>query len=54
MMQNKRRAQTRNDLELLKALLEYVQGCVPQYSEDPGFVTVDITHGVATEVIAAS
>mgnify|MGYP004714662285 CR=1 FL=1 len=54
MMQNKRRAQTRKDLKLLKALLDYVQDCVPGYNEHPGFVSLGITHGVAMEVIATS
>ncbi|KAJ4264219.1 hypothetical protein NW762_005413 [Fusarium torreyae] len=54
MMQNKRRVETRNDLQLLKALLEYVQGYVPRYREDPGFISVGITHRVAMEVIDPS
>jgi hypothetical protein len=54
MMQNKRRAQTRQDLKLLKALLNNVQECVTGYNGDPGFISLDITHGVAMEVIAPS
>lgn len=52
MMQNKRRTQTRKDLELLNALLDYVQECIPGYNEDPGFISLGITYRVAMEVIA--